>query len=91
MQKRKAFVDSDFKVIGFSEGLREEDFVFKCLTEDGKEFEAKPIGDRALKKWYREHMDELIGEMATVKYFHLTPDGIPNLPVLKSFRIKKDI
>lgn len=91
MLKRKVFIDSEFKVIGFSEGLREEDFVFKLITEDGKEFEAKPIGDRALKKWYREHMDELIGEMATVKYFHLTPDGIPNLPVLKSFRIKKDI
>ncbi len=28
--------------------------------------------------------------MATVKYFHLTPDGIPNLPVLKAFVNKKD-
>lgn len=90
-QKVKKFVDSEFKVIGFSEGLREEDFVFRCITSEGKEFEAKPVGDRHLKKWYREHMDELIGEMATVKYFNLTPDGIPNLPTLRSFRIKKDI
>ena len=49
MQKLKKFVDSDFKVTGFTEGLREEDFVFNLVTEDGKPFEAKPIGDRALK------------------------------------------
>lgn len=90
MQKRKVFVDGEFKVTGFTEGLREEDFVFNLVTEEGKPFEAKPIGDRALKSWYREHMKELIGQMATVKYFHLTPDGIPNLPVLKTFVNKKD-
>ena len=90
-QKLKIFLDAEFKVTGFTEGLREEDFVFNLVTEDGKSFEAKPIGDRALKKWYREHMDELIGQMATVKYFHLTPDGIPNLPVLMRFRSNKDM
>ena len=90
MQKRKVFVDGEFKVTGFTEGLREEDFVFNLITNEGKPFEAKPIGDRALKSWYREHMKELIGQMATVKYFHLTPDGIPNLPVLKTFVDKKD-
>ena len=90
MQKVKRFTDAEFKVIGFSEGRREEDFVFKCITNDGKEFEAKPIGDRELKKWYREHMDELIGQKATVKYFNITPDGKPNLPVLKNFVNKKD-
>lgn len=90
MQKVKRFTDAEFKVIGFSEGRREEDFVFKCITNDGKEFEAKPIGDRELKKWYREHMEELIGQKATIKYFNITPDGKPNLPVLKSFVNKKD-
>ena len=91
MCKKKAFVDSEFKVTGFTEGLREEDFVFNLVTEEGKPFEAKPIGSRELKAWYREHMDELIGQMATVKYFHLTPDGIPNLPTLQNFRDIKDM
>ena len=49
MQKLKKFVDGDFKVTGFTEGLREEDFVFNLVTDNGKPFEAKPIGDRALK------------------------------------------
>lgn len=91
MQKRKVFVDGEFKVTGFTEGLREEDFVFNLVTEEGKPFEAKPIGTRELKAWYREHMDELIGQMATVKYFYLTPDGIPNLPTLRNFRDIKDM
>lgn len=91
MMKKKSFVDGEFKVTGFTEGLREEDFVFNLVTEEGKSFEAKPIGSRELKAWYREHMDDLIGQMATVKYFHLTPDGIPNLPTLRNFRDIKDM
>ena len=90
MQKVKKFTDGEFKVIGYSEGLRPEDFVFRCLTADNKEFEAKPIGTREEKDWYLSHMEELIGQMATVKYFNLTPDGIPNLPVLMAFVNKKD-
>lgn len=49
MQKVKKFTDGEFKVIGYSEGLRPEDFVFRCLTADNKEFEAKPIGTREEK------------------------------------------
>ena len=90
MQKVKKFTDGEFKVIGYTEGLRPEDFVFRCLTADNKEFEAKPIGTREEKDWYLSHMEELIGQMATVKYFNLTPDGIPNLPVLMAFVNKKD-
>ena len=90
MQKVKKFTDGEFKVIGYTEGLRPEDFVFRCLTIDNKEFEAKPIGTREEKDWYLSHMEELIGQMATVKYFNLTPDGIPNLPVLMAFVNKKD-
>jgi hypothetical protein len=49
------------------------------------------LGTREEKNWYLSHMDELIGDYATVKFFNYTPDGIPNLPVLKSFRDKKDV
>lgn len=50
MLKVKQFQDGEFKVIGYSEGFRDEDFVFKLVTNDGVEFEAKPIGDRRLKE-----------------------------------------
>lgn len=91
MQKVKKFSDLDAVILGISEGLRDEDFVFRMQLDNGIEFEAKPIGDRALKKWYRENLDSIIGELGTVKYFNITPDGKPNLPVFLRVRDKKDI
>lgn len=93
MQKLKLFTDSEFRILGIVNGLRDEDMCFLLETEDHTQFKAKPIGDRALKQWYREHIDELIGKMATVKYFGYTTTEhpVPNLPVMRSIRSEKDI
>ena len=86
MVKVKEYQDGEFKIIGFSEGLRPEDMVFVCVTEDGKEFEAKPVGPRESKHEYLERIDEIIGKMATVKYFSFSDGGTPTQPVLKCIR-----
>ena len=86
MVKVKEYQDGEFKIIGFSEGLRPEDMVFVCVTEDGKEFEAKPVGPRELKHEYLERIGEIIGKMATVKYFSFSDGGTPTQPVLKCIR-----
>lgn len=88
MCKLKEFQDAEFKVTGISEGLREEDMCFTLETKEGYPFKAKPIGTREDKQWYREHINELIGKMATVKYFGMTntDTSVPNLPVLKCIR-----
>lgn len=86
MVKVKEYQDGEFKIIGFSEGLRPEDMVFVCVTEDGKEFEAKPVGPRELKHEYLERMSEIVGKMATVKYFSFSDGGTPTQPVLKCIR-----
>lgn len=93
MLKVKLFTDDEFKILGLVEGLREEDMCFLLETEDHNQFKAKPIGTREDKQWYREHINELIGKFATVKYFGFTTTDhpVPNLPVLKSIRIEKDI
>lgn len=93
MLKIKMFQDGEFKIVGITDGLREEDFVFNMETKEGYPFEAKPMGDRALKKWYRENIDKLIGQMGTVKYFGYTTteNAVPNLPVFKSLRDKTDL
>lgn len=93
MVKVKMFQDGEFKIVGITDGLREEDFVFNMETKEGYPFEAKPMGDRALKKWYRENIDKLIGQMGTVKYFGYTTteNAVPNLPVFLNLRDKKDI
>ena len=93
MLKVKMFQDDEFEITGMTNGLREEDFVFNMKTKEGYPFEAKPMGDRALKKWYRENIDKLIGQMGTVKYFGYTAteNAVPNLPVFKSLRDKTDL
>ena len=86
MLKFKMYKDSEFKITGISEGLREEDMCFTLTTDDGIEFKAKPMGSRELKQQYREDLDKLIGKMATVKYFYLSDEGTPLQPVLKAIR-----
>ena len=89
MVKWKEYKDSEYEIIGLSEGLREEDMCFVMVTPEGQQFNCKPIGDREQKQWYREHIDELIGKMATVKYFEMSgKEGslIPQQPVMISIR-----
>ena len=89
MIKVKEYKDSEYEIVGLSEGLREEDMCFVMTTSEGQQFNCKPIGDREQKQWYREHIDELIGMMATVKYFEMSgKEGsrIPQQPVLIAIR-----
>lgn len=86
MIKVKMYKDAEFEIVGYSEGLRPEDMVFVCKTKEGKGFEAKPMGPRELKWEYLDRMDEIIGKMATVKYFYLSDEGCPLQPVLKCIR-----
>ena len=86
MIKVKMYKDAEFKIVGYEDGLRPEDMVFVCETELGIKFEAKPMGPRELKYEYLDRMDEIIGKMATVKYFYLSDEGVPLQPVLKAIR-----
>ena len=86
MIKFKEYQDAEFMITGISEGLRDEDMCFTCVTDNGLEFKAKPMGSRELKQEYRYNIDSLIGKMATVKFFYYSDDGVPLQPVLKSIR-----
>lgn len=93
MQKIKKFTDDDFKIVDLVEGLRDEDMCFLMETKEGYQFKAKPIGDRALKQYYRENIDNIKGEIGVVKYFGYTntEHPVPNLPVFLTIRNKKDV
>lgn len=93
MIKIKMFQDDEYKITGITEGMRDEDFVFNLETKEGYPFEAKPIGDRALRQWYREHIDEIKGQLGTVKHFGMTTTSkpVPNLPIFKTVRYSDDL
>ena len=84
--KIKSYQDSEFKIVGLSEGLRDEDMCFVLVTEHGIEFKAKPMGSRELKQYYRENLNSIIGKYATIKYFYLSDEGCPLQPVMKTIR-----
>lgn len=87
MIKLKEFKEEEFEIIGHKLGLRgSEDMVFVLKTKSGIEFEAKPIGDRSKKEDYVNNIDSIVGRFGTVKYFNLTDDGTPFLPVFKVVR-----
>ena len=91
MIKIKEYQDDEFLIIDYKDGLRPEDFVFICQTKDGKAFSAKPIGDRELKAWYLENINDILGELGKVTFFDYSLDGIPSQPVFQSVRYKEDI
>ena len=91
--KIKMYQDSEFKIVGHELGLRgNEDMCFICVTDEGKEFKAKPWGDRDLKNWYIENFEkECMGKMAVVKYFYMSDENIPLQPSVKCIRLKEDM
>lgn len=88
MIKVKMYQDSEFLVVGIEPGLRGiEDMVFVLETSDGKQFKAKPLGDRALKAEYWENFKEKYkGHMGECKFFYYSDEGVPLQPVFKIFR-----
>lgn len=93
MIKIKQFTDDEYKILDLVDGLRDEDMCFLMETKEGYQFKAKPIGDRALKQWYRDHIEELKGKLGTVKHFGMTTTDrpLPNLPVFKAVRDIDDL
>lgn len=92
MIKVKQYSEKEYVILGITEGLRPEDMCFKMKTSGGYEFNCKPVGDREQKQWYREHINEIIGKLATVKYFEMSGAGtdIPQQPVMLTIRWDAD-
>jgi DNA ligase-1 len=81
--KHKSFIDEEYTIIDICEGEGNRAgtagyFVFQ--TEDGKRFKSNVKGTWEETAEMLKNRKQLIGKQATVKYFNLTPDGIPRFP-----------
>ena len=81
--KHKSFIDEEYTILGIEEGIGNKtgmvgSFVFE--NKNGKRFNSSPKfnWEECTKMW--NERESLIGKSATVKYFNLTPDGIPRFP-----------
>lgn len=81
--KRKDWYDKEYKIVGALCGTGKDEgcILFRCVTEDGKEFISRPAWTyyRMKRAWneYFTHPEAFIGKMLTVKYFFFTEDGAP--------------
>lgn len=81
--KHKSFVDEEYTILDICEGEGNRTgtagyMVFQ--TADGKPFKSNIKGTWEETAEMLRKKSELIGKEATVKYFNLTPDGIPRFP-----------
>lgn len=82
LMKHKSFQDQEFTILGIYEGEGNKTGTVGYMTFeiDGKPFRSnvKCTREQGAKIW--KDRESLIGKSATVKYFELTPGGIPRFP-----------
>lgn len=86
--KRKDFIDEEFEVVAIEEGIGNWSGAAKrviCRLSDGRVFGAgiKGTYERGVELLNEKH------DIVTIKYFQLTPDGIPRFGVATKFHGQK--
>jgi DNA ligase-1 len=81
--KHKSFIDEEYTIIDICEGEGNRAgtagyMVFE--TAEGKRFKSNVKGTWDETAEMLKSKKKLIGKQATIKYFNLTPDGIPRFP-----------
>ncbi len=81
--KHKSFIDEEYQILDIVEGEGNRSgtagyMVFN--TREGKTFKSNVKGTWDETAEMLRNKKELIGKQATIKYFNLTPDGIPRFP-----------
>jgi len=77
LQKYKDFVDEEFPIIGFKDGVGKDTglVVWKCVTPKGVEFEVVPNGTQLYRSELFKNGNDYIGKMLTVVFQGYTRDG----------------
>lgn len=87
--KYKPEMDGEWRIVSINEGVGNSSGMagYAVLQLDAERtFRANIMGTREYRTLLLEHADECIGNMATILYFHLTPDGVPRFPRMKAIR-----
>lgn len=82
--KRKDFQDDEFRILRVEEGAGNWAGKAKrivCELPDGREFGSGFKGSAAEAEVVLADASSWVGELATIQYFELTPDGVPRFPV----------
>lgn len=91
--KVKDFMDHEFVVTGFTEGVGKFKgaVLWICETSDGKQFKATPKGTMEHRRQLFAEADQHVGKMLKVVFQNYTDDGLPRFPVSVGFRLPEDM
>jgi len=88
--KRKEFIDAEYRVIDIDKGNGNRSGTAKHLVlwcdKNKVAFNSNIKGSFDYLKEIYDNRKEYIGKLATIKFFQLTPDGIPRFPYAIAFR-----
>lgn len=88
--KRKEFIDAEYKVVDIDVGNGNRSGTAKHLVcycpKTKTTFNSNIKGSFEYLKEIYDNRKDYIGQLATIKYFQLTPDGIPRFPYAIAFR-----
>ena len=88
--KRKEFMDAEYRVIDIDVGNGNRSGTAKHLVcfcdKTKKTFNSNIKGSFDYLKEVYDNRKHYIGQLATIKFFQLTPDGIPRFPYAIGFR-----
>lgn len=89
--KRKEFITAEYTILDVCEGIGNKTGMagYMVLAIESKKkdtFRSNIKGNRAYLKQLLKDRNALLGLQATVKYFHLSPDGVPRFPYVIGIR-----
>lgn len=87
--KRKEFQDAEYRIVEIGEGTGNRSWMAGYATlenKDGTLFRSNIKGSHEFLSDLWKNKDDVIGEMATVQFFNLTPDGVPRFPYIIAIR-----
>ena len=87
--KRKEFQDAEYTILGHGEGIGNRSGTVGHLhfeTPNKTPFHSNVKGTFEYLSDLLKDADSLVGKQATIKYFGLTPDGVPRFPYVVAIR-----
>jgi len=83
LEKVKEFEDEEFEIVGGKEGTGTDEgcVIYRCITTEGKEFDARPRGSVEDRKQMLINLPNDIGKPLTIRFAEWSEDGIPLQPV----------
>lgn len=83
LEKVKEFMDAEFEIIGGKEGTGNDEgcVIFRCVTEEGLEFDVRPRGTVEYRQFLFDNLPRFIGKPFTVRFSEYSEDKKPQQPV----------